>query len=153
MVSDAPVWIIGRHGQLARALHQAARRRGMAYRQISRPEIDLDTPETVGERLAAALVAHDTPRVIINAAAYTAVDQAETETGTATRVNAQSPGQIAEFCARHDIALLHVSTDYVFDGDTSRAYRESDAPAPVNAYGRSKLDGENAILEVPAPAR
>lgn len=85
------------------------------------------------------------PDLIINAAAYTAVDQAENETDRAFQVNARAPGRMARWAERNDKALLHYSTDYVFDGQQQRPYREDDLPAPINAYGESKLAGEAAI--------
>jgi len=85
------------------------------------------------------------PDHVINAAAYTAVDRAESEPALAQAVNAVAPGRLAEACAAADIGLIHFSTDYVFDGRGERPYRESDATAPINVYGRSKLDGERSI--------
>jgi dTDP-4-dehydrorhamnose reductase len=92
------------------------------------------------------------PALIVNAAAYTAVDQAEDDQQTAQTVNGAAPGLLAEFARKRSIPLLQFSTDYVFDGrgrvgpdGLLQAYRESDAPAPVNAYGASKLQGENAV--------
>lgn len=85
------------------------------------------------------------PDIIVNAAAYTAVDQAESETSLAMWVNAQAPGVMAEEAKKMGAQLVHYSTDYVFDGTEDRPYVEDDAPAPINAYGRSKLAGEQAI--------
>jgi len=85
------------------------------------------------------------PDHVINAAAYTAVDRAESEPALAQAVNAVAPGRLAEACAAAGIGLIHFSTDYVFDGRGERPYRESDATAPINVYGRSKLDGERSI--------
>lgn len=87
------------------------------------------------------------PDVVINAAAHTRVDQAETEPELAMRVNGEAPGVMAEAAKRISALLVHFSTDYVFGGDATRPYREEDAPAPMTAYGRSKLAGEQAVLE------
>ena len=88
------------------------------------------------------------PQVIVNAAAYTAVDKAESEAEIAMAVNGVAPGIIAEEAASSGAALIHYSTDYVFDGTKGSAYLESDVPAPLNVYGRSKLAGEQAIIQV-----
>ncbi|MGO4223203.1 dTDP-4-dehydrorhamnose reductase [Lysobacter sp. TAF61] len=85
------------------------------------------------------------PDVVVNAAAYTAVDRAEDDAEAAFRANAGGPGRLAIECAARNIALVHYSTDYVFDGQGSRPYREDDATAPIGVYGHSKLAGEQAI--------
>jgi dTDP-4-dehydrorhamnose reductase len=86
------------------------------------------------------------PTLIVNAAAYTAVDKAEDEVELATAVNADAPGIMGRWAAAHGARLLHYSTDYVFDGKSGRALREDDPVAPLNAYGRSKLQGEQQVL-------
>jgi len=86
------------------------------------------------------------PDLVVNAAAYTAVDNAELETELAFNINAEVPGRIARWAQRNECALLHYSTDYVFDGTSKRPYRESDTPSPLSIYGESKLAGERAIL-------
>jgi dTDP-4-dehydrorhamnose reductase len=85
------------------------------------------------------------PQVIVNAAAYTAVDQAESEAGLARRINAEAPGVLAQAAARTGALLVHYSTDYVFDGSGSAPWKEDDVTAPLSVYGRSKLEGEQAI--------
>jgi dTDP-4-dehydrorhamnose reductase len=87
------------------------------------------------------------PDVVINAAAYTAVDRAEEQPGLAHLVNADIPGQIARWAKDHGAMVVHYSTDYVFDGSSRRPYVESDPPAPLNVYGESKLGGERAVQE------
>jgi dTDP-4-dehydrorhamnose reductase len=91
------------------------------------------------------LLDDEAPDLVINAAAYTAVDRAESEEAVADAVNAEAPGVLARWCAQRDAALVHFSTDYVFDGRGTRAYREDDATAPLGAYGRGKLAGEAVI--------
>ena len=91
------------------------------------------------------LVGRVRPDVVVNATAYTAVDKAESERGLAFRINAEAPGVLASACASAGIPLLHYSTDYVFDGQGSRPYREDDPTAPLGTYGESKLAGEEAI--------
>jgi dTDP-4-dehydrorhamnose reductase len=98
----------------------------------------------IGDAAAvAAMVARERPHVIINAAAYTAVDKAETEPALATRVNARGPSHLAG--AGTEFRLIHVSTDFVFDGTRARAYRPEDAPNPLSVYGRTKLEGEAPV--------
>jgi dTDP-4-dehydrorhamnose reductase len=87
------------------------------------------------------------PDLIVNAAAYTAVDRAETETDLAMQINGKAPGILGEEAARRGAALIHYSTDYVFDGTKLEPYTEDDVPAPLNAYGRSKLAGDRAVMQ------
>ena len=101
---------------------------------------DLDQPGTL-----AGLVARIAPDVVVNAAAHTQVDKAETEPEAAFRANAEAPGVLAEACRKRDALLVHYSTDYVFDGRGTRPYREDDPVAPLGVYGASKLAGEQAI--------
>jgi dTDP-4-dehydrorhamnose reductase len=101
---------------------------------------DFDAPESL-----AALIERVAPEIVVNAAAHTAVDRAESELDAAFRANAQAPQAIAEACARRGIRLVHYSTDYVFDGRGTRPYREDDPTAPAGVYGASKLAGEEAI--------
>ena len=91
------------------------------------------------------MVEHIAPDVVVNAAAWTAVDLAEREREAAFRANAEAPRALAEACARRDARLVHYSTDYVFDGRGTRPYREDDPTSPLGVYGASKLAGEDAI--------
>lgn len=93
------------------------------------------------------LVQRIAPDVVVNAAAYTAVDRAEDDADTAFRVNAEAPRMLADACAAGDALLVHYSTDYVFDGHGSRPYREDDSTSPLGVYGASKLAGEDAIRQ------
>jgi dTDP-4-dehydrorhamnose reductase len=102
--------------------------------------IDLDSPRTL-----ASLVDSVVPDVVVNAAAYTAVDRAEDDAAAAFRANAEAPGVLAHACATRGAWLVHYSTDYVFDGQGRRPYREDDPVAPLGVYGASKLAGEQAI--------
>jgi dTDP-4-dehydrorhamnose reductase len=101
---------------------------------------DFDQPESL-----AALLDCLAPSVVVNAAAYTAVDKAEEDRDAAFRANAESPGVLARWCAAHDVPLVHYSTDYVFDGQGTAPYREDAPTAPLGVYGESKLAGEGAI--------
>ena len=106
-------------------------------------QMDLTSPDSIRR------VVRDTkPAIIVNAAAYTAVDKAESEPELAMQVNGIAPGILAEEAKRVGALLVHYSTDYVFDGELGRPYTEDDAPSPVNAYGRTKLAGERAIEAV-----
>lgn len=129
--------VFGKSGQLARELFRAAPSEVNA-RFLSRAEADL-----ADARACAAAVCN--ADAVINAAAFTAVDRAESEEHDAFRINAEAPGAIARACAAQGIPFLHVSTDHVFAGDERRPMLPGDAPRPVNAYGRSKLAGEEAV--------
>lgn len=133
------VLVTGRAGQLARALAHAAPD-GIALSLHGRDTLDLAVPGAAAMAIAAAR-----PDLVINAAAYTAVDQAESESEAAHRLNAEAPGEIAAACAEAGAALIHISTDYVFDGASARPYREDDPTAPTGVYGASKLAGEAAV--------
>ena len=109
---------------------------------LGRPAFDLANRAAVIAELEDAR-----PDVVVNAAAYTAVDKAEAEEAEALRVNCDGAGHVAEAAARLRVPFLHLSTDYVFDGTLGRAYREDDPTAPTGAYGRSKLAGEKAVAE------
>lgn len=106
----------------------------------ARGRCDLARPETLP-----ALVDEIRPGVIVNAAAYTKVDQAETEPALALKVNAEAPGELAVAARRHGALMVHYSTDYVFDGRKPTAYDEDDPPNPLGSYGRGKLAGEEAV--------
>jgi dTDP-4-dehydrorhamnose reductase len=110
---------------------------------VEYPEIDFTKPDSIRNAVRAAA-----PAVIINAAAYTAVDKAETEPEVAMAINGTAPGVLAEEARRLGSILLHYSTDYVFDGAKQSAYLEADAPNPQNVYGKSKLAGDEAIQAV-----
>jgi dTDP-4-dehydrorhamnose reductase len=134
--------VFGTTGQLARALGDAAGRcTRVALTAVPRTEADFRYPQQVRDAVARA---RDFD-IVINAVAYTAVDKAESEEDVALAVNATSVEVLAQACRARDLPLIHVSTDYVFDGTKSTAYREDDPVAPLNAYGRTKLAGENAI--------
>lgn len=129
------ILVFGQTGQVARELQAQA-----DVLALGRDQADLSDPALCAEAIHRAK-----PDVVINAAAYTAVDRAEQEEALATVVNGESPGAMARTCADLGIPFLHVSTDYVFDGSGSEPWRESDPVAPQNAYGRSKLAGEEAV--------
>jgi dTDP-4-dehydrorhamnose reductase len=133
----------GTTGQVARALTARGPAAGVRIRALSRVEADLADPDAC----AAAIVAAGPVDVVINAAAYTAVDQAEADEAAARVINAESPGAMSRACAVRGVPFLHVSTDYVFDGRAGGAYVEDDATNPLGAYGRSKLAGEHAVLD------
>lgn len=107
---------------------------------LGRDNADLSIPITCAEAIR-----HYDPRAVINAAAYTAVDQAESEENLANTINGHAPGAMASACAERDIPLVHLSTDYVFDGKGAAPWSVADMPNPKNAYGRSKLKGEQSI--------
>jgi dTDP-4-dehydrorhamnose reductase len=135
------VLVTGRHGQLARSLAERAEARpGIEIFLAGRPELDLETPGS-----AAAIVRSLAPQVVINAAAYTAVDRAEDEPEGAFRINAEAAGEIAAAAAEVDARIIQVSTDYVFDGRASEPYQEEMPTNPLGVYGRSKLQGEDLV--------
>lgn len=143
------VLLFGANGQVGHALRSAlapigdvlaTTRSGALDDGVACETADFDRPDAL-----AKLVARIAPDAVVNAAAYTAVDRAESEPDVAFRANADAPAALAAACARAGIPLVHYSTDYVFDGTATRPYREDDATAPLGVYGASKLAGEDAI--------
>jgi dTDP-4-dehydrorhamnose reductase len=131
----------GGSGQLGNALQSAAAAREISLAAVSRPEFDFERPETID-----ACFARVKPSIIINAAAYTAVDAAEQNIAAAEAGNHNGPLRLAQLCAGAGIPFIHVSTDYVFDGEKGAPYLETDPTNPTGVYGRTKRDGERAIL-------
>ena len=129
------ILVFGKTGQVATELQ--------SYKDVialGRDQADLSVPTTCTEAIQ-----RYKPRAVINAAAYTSVDKAECEENLANIINGDAPGTMASACAERDIPLVHISTDYVFDGSGTTPWSVTDTPNPKNAYGRSKLIGEQAI--------
>ena len=129
------VLVFGQTGQVARALVRAG-----PVTALGRDVADLTDPDACADQIR-----QHAPRAVINAAAYTAVDRAEEEEALAHQINADAPGAMARTCADLGIPFLHISTDYVFDGDGQGAWSPDAPVAPQNAYGRTKLAGEEAV--------
>lgn len=133
------ILVFGKTGQVAREL-QALAPVGAPIIALGREEADLGAPGT-----CAAAIERHTPKVVINAAAYTSVDRAEDEEELATQVNGGAPAEMAKACVVRDIPFIHLSTDYVFNGRGDTAWRPDDETAPISAYGSSKLAGEQGV--------
>ena len=135
------ILVTGRHGQVATSLVEvAAKHSGIELVALGRPELDLEKPETVGPAIIAAR-----PDLVVNAAAYTAVDRAESEPERAFAANRDGAGAAAAAAHRLGVPFIHLSTDYVYPGGKPEAYVESDATGPLGVYGQSKLEGEIAV--------
>ena len=135
------VVLLGAGGMLARAVESAVPA-SVALRAITQAELDITDAAALERALAGR------PDWVINCAAWTQVDAAEEHEAEATLVNGTAVGLIGQVAAAHSVRVLHISTDYVFDGQLGRPYREDDAPNPQGAYGRSKLAGERALATV-----
>ena len=133
------ILLTGRNGQVGSELVELLQPLGEVL-ATDRSELDLADADAIRQALR-----ERRPDVIVNPAAYTAVDKAETEEALAVRINGEAPGVMAEEAKRLGALLVHYSTDYVFDGAAERPYREDDAVAPLGAYGRTKLEGEKRI--------
>lgn len=143
------ILLLGANGQVGHELRRsllplgevlAATRSGTLEPGVACESVDFDQPDALRglvERVAAD--------VVVNAAAYTAVDRAEDEPGLAFRVNAEAPAALAQACAAHGALFVHYSTDYVFNGQSTRPYRENDTTGPLGVYGASKLAGEEGV--------
>lgn len=140
------VLIIGKHGQVSTYL-QRQLVGDFKVNTADRKQLDLSKIKDIYATLAKLK-----PTLIVNPAAYTAVDLAEQETEQAFLINRDAVAEIARYCADHNTPLIHYSTDYVFAGDSQQAYRETDEIGPTGVYGQSKLEGENAIIDSGAPA-
>lgn len=138
-----PALVIGRSGQLALSLAERAKAEGRPLVLVGRPDVDLEDPDSLRHALLSSGAG-----IVINAAAYTAVDQAEDEPDRAWAQNAEAPRILAEAARDVGALLIHVSTDYVFDGSGEVPRRESDPTGPAGVYGRTKLAGEEAIRAI-----
>ncbi len=139
-----PLLVTGGAGQLAVALEAVA---SLPVLRVGRPDFDFDRPDSIDAIFDAAK-----PALVVNAAAYTAVDAAETDAEAADRANHAGPARLSALCASAGVPLIHVSTDYVFDGAKGAPYTEADATAPQGVYGATKLAGERAVLASGAQA-
>ena len=137
------VLLTGAQGQVGGELCRLALETNTTMIGLGHAELDIEDSGSV----SAAIQSYQ-PDVVINAAAYTAVDRAEGEPNRALAVNREGAANLARVCRDGRIPLIHFSTDYVFDGSQRRPYRETDAPAPLNAYGASKWEGEAAVREI-----
>jgi dTDP-4-dehydrorhamnose reductase len=141
-MSQKPILVAGRSGQLARCLDDLAMRRDVPLVAVGRPDLALENGSSIDRAISAV-----EPCAVINAAAYTSVDRAEAEPASAYRINRDGAARLAEAAGRRGILFVHLSTDYVFDGCKRSPYHEDDIPAPLNVYGCSKLAGETAVLK------
>ncbi|NWF60977.1 MAG: dTDP-4-dehydrorhamnose reductase [Fischerella sp.] len=135
------ILLIGSNGQVGKELQQNLITYGKVI-TLARPTIDLAQPDTLR-----SAIRENKPQVIINAAAYTAVDKAESEPELAKAINATAPEILAEEAKKQQAFLIHISTDYVFDGNSCHPYQETDATNPLSVYGQTKLAGEEAIRQ------
>lgn len=134
------ILVLGASGQVGHALMRACWPDGARVVGLARPAVDLADPDSIDRA-----VAEHAPDLVVNATAYTAVDKAESEREAAFAINRDGPAHLATACAARGAALIHISTDYVFDGTKPAPYVEDDPVAPVNAYGASKEAGEAAV--------
>ena len=136
------VLVTGREGQVARSLLEQGSRAGHKILALGRPELDLTSnADAIGSAIEA-----ESPDVLVSAAAYTAVDRAESEPELAFAINEKGAGAVARAARRLGVPLVHLSTDYVFDGSKASPYTEEDMPSASGVYGASKLAGERAVL-------
>ena len=131
--------VTGQSGQVVLSLIERAPE-GVTVIPLGRPQLDLERLETIAPAVTASR-----PDIIVNAAAFTAVDLSESQQDAASFANGTAAGEVAKAAATLGIPVIQISTDYVFDGSLGRPYREDDPVAPISAYGRSKLDGERAV--------
>ena len=141
-MAPAKILLFGKVGQVGWELRRTLAPLGQLI-CVDYPEVDLTKPGSIR-----GWVRDTSPALIVNAAAYTAVDKAESETALATRINGEAPGIMAEEAKKRGALLVHYSTDYIFDGTKTTPYHEEDSPHPLGAYGRSKLAGDTAIQQV-----
>jgi dTDP-4-dehydrorhamnose reductase len=150
MAWAGPILVTGASGQIGGAVARLAKEQGIEVEAPGRDGLDLAQPLQLALQLAEMVKARPWS-AIINCAAYTAVDKAEEETELAFTVNAKAPAVLAEAAAKRGIAMLHVSTDYIFDGTKTTPYVEEDAINPLGIYGHSKADGEAAVIAANGP--
>lgn len=134
------ILVTGAKGQVGQEIVSLCEGLGFLVVGCGRDQLDISNPQDVDE-----FFEQHTPNIVVNAAAYTAVDKAESESELATQINAEAVQTIAQACQQHNAILIHLSTDYVFDGEKKSAYVETDPTNPLGVYGQSKLLGEQAI--------
>ena len=137
------VLITGANGQLGRELVRLGQRFEFEVHSFSRQQLDITNKKQIAQ-----IFPRISPSLVINAAAYTQVDRAEEESDLAYAVNKDGPAYLARYCDDNHLTLIHISTDYVFDGTKGRPYQESDPIAPLGVYGQSKAQGETAIRSI-----
>ncbi|MFN0117586.1 MAG: dTDP-4-dehydrorhamnose reductase [Elusimicrobiota bacterium] len=135
------ILVSGAQGQLGNALQNLKSRAQIVA--LNRLEFDITNQKQVAQ-----VIVHEKPDVLINAAAFTNVDGAETQAEEAYRINREAPGFLAQICSENNVKLVHISTDYVFDGLLGRPYHEKDATRPLSVYGKSKREGEVAVIKI-----
>lgn len=145
MTGMPPILLIGHDGQVGFELQRTLAALG-PVRAVCYPDVDFASPDSI-----VRLVRETQPGIIVNAAAYTAVDKAEAEPDLCRRLNAEAPRILAEEARRLGAALVHYSTDFVYDGAGHRPYTETDVPRPLSVYGRTKLEGDLAIAATGVP--
>lgn len=138
------ILITGSQGQLGRSIKKLAGKNGTTgmFRFIDIDDLDLTDGNSVR-----SFVSGNKIDFVVNCAAYTAVDRAETEAEQATRVNSSAPGYLAGICREYDVPMIHISTDFIFDGKKHTPYNETDDPRPLSVYGNTKLDGEKEVIK------
>jgi dTDP-4-dehydrorhamnose reductase len=136
------VLVTGGGGQLARAISRRSTLRGIDVISLGRDSLDITVPAQI-----ASVLAHHRPSVVIDTASFTHVDRAETERARAHAVNTLGAANVATACADRGTPLIHLSTDYVFDGTSTRPYHEGHTVTPLNVYGETKAEGERAVLD------
>jgi dTDP-4-dehydrorhamnose reductase len=134
------VLVTGAEGQVGAELIRCGQKMGLQMIPASRTRLDITNKSSV-----AAFIGHHGPDIVINGAAYTAVDKAEDDHACAGAINSQGPGHLAGACSAQNIPLLHISTDYIFDGQSAAPYGEDDKPNPQGVYGKTKLAGDEAV--------
>lgn len=136
------ILLTGATGQLGQSFIARAAEAGHQVTALARSDCDLSQPAALSK-----IFDQEQPELVVNAAAYTAVDKAESDANTAFAVNAQAVAQLAALCQKHQCPLIHVSTDYVFDGAATTPYQPADKTGPASVYGASKLAGEQAVRQ------
>lgn len=135
------ILVTGRNGQVAQSMLHSTQE-GVEIVALGRPELDITDKTSIAKAVQVYK-----PDIVVNAAAYTAVDKAETEIQEAFAVNKDGARNVAEIAQDNGLPIIHISTDYVFNGQNENGYKEDDAPGPLNVYGLSKLEGEWGVME------
>lgn len=140
MVKNKKFLITGANGQLAKEFISFLKQKGANYVALTKDQLDITDFES-----SKKVISEEKPDILLNCAAYNLVDQAEDEPEKAFKINSEAVSNLAAICKRHNIFLVHFSSDYVFDGKKSEPYTEEDTVNPLNVYGKSKLEGEEGI--------